>query len=302
MRVAAVVFVVAVLLATPAAAFEEYDGTRAQAMGGASRAWAVGNTALLLNPSGMSLVKAYNLEGAYAYTTRLKGQFLHASVVDSTSALGVSGGLYYTYRFDELAGVSGSAHEAGGALSMPLGSYVAIGATVKWFRLLGLDRGPNLSTGGVTFDAGVTLRPTQQVSLAVVAANLRDLHTGHAPRTLGYGAAFLPIPTLVIAVDGVTSFTGDDVLGFKGTGVRGGVELSLAQRVALRLGGGTDAMRGVGYLSGGVSAFSDMGAIDVGVRGDLFPMKTGSEKNLFLGVSLRLFVSGAVESANAAAL
>jgi hypothetical protein len=272
-------------------------------MGGASRAWAVGNTAPLINPSGMSLVKAYNLEAAYAYTSRLQGQFLHASVVDSTSALGVSGGAYYTYRFDEnAAGVSGSAHEAGGALSMPLGSYVAIGATVKWFQLHGIDRGPSLSTGGVTFDGGVTLRPTQQLSLAFVAANQRNLHTGHAPRTYAYGAAFLPIQTLVIAVDGVTVLTPDDILGTKGTGVRAGAEWSLAQRVAIRLGGGTDAMRGVGFLTGGVSVFSDMGAIDIGARGDLFPMKTGSEKNLFLGVSLRLFVSSAIETANAAAL
>jgi hypothetical protein len=305
MRVAAVVLVFAVVVgARPARAFEPYDGTRALAMGGASRAWAVGNTGPLLNPSGMSLVKAYNLEAAYAYTSRLSGQLLHASIVDSTSALGVAGGLYYTYRFDERAGVSGSAHEAGGALSLPLGSYVAIGATLKWFQLKGADRGPapGLSTGGTTFDVGVTVRPTPQFSLAVVAANLRDLHTGQVPRTVAYGAAFLPIPALVIAVDGVTSLTPDDLLGTKGTGVRGGLEWSLAQRVAIRIGGGTDAMRGVGYLSGGASVFSEVGAIDVGVRGDLFPMKDGSTKNVFLGVSLRLFVSGAIESANAAAL
>lgn len=302
MRVAAVVLVLAVVVARPAKAFEGYEGTRALAMGGASRAWAVGNTGPLINPSGMSLVKAYNLEGAYAYSSRFSGQLLHASIVDSTSALGVAGGAYYTYRFDERAGVSGSGHEAGGALSMPLGSYVAIGATVKWFRLHGSDRGPLMSTGGVTFDGGVTVRPTQQLSLAFVAQNLRDLHTSLAGRTLAYGVAFLPIPTLVVAVDGVTKLTADDALGTKGTGVRGGVELSLAQRVALRIGGGTDPVLGMGYLTGGVSAFSDMGAIDLGVRGDLFQMRDGASKNLFLGVSLRLFVSGAVESANAASL
>jgi hypothetical protein len=310
MRAAAVVLVSSAVLLSVAArsawAFEEYDGTRALGMGGASRAWAVGGSGPLLNPSGMSLVKAYSLEGGYAYTSRFDAQFLHASVVDSTSALGIAGGLYYTYKFDERAGVSGSGHEAGGALSVPLGQYVAVGATAKWFRLYGADRGPapasSPATGGATFDAGVTVRPTQQLSLGVVAANLRDLHTGQAPRTVSYGVAFLPIPALVVALDGVTVLTADDTLGTKGTGVRAGAEWSLAQRVAFRLGGGTDAMRGVGFLSAGFSAVSEIGAVDLGVRGDLFPMKDGSSKNVFAGVSLRLFVPGAVESANAAPL
>lgn len=305
MRAAAVVLTFALAVAArPAWAFEEYDGTRALGMGGASRAWAVGGSGPLLNPSGMSLVKAYSLEGGYAYTSRFDAQFLHASVVDSTSALGIAGGLYYTYKFDERAAVSGTAHEAGGALSVPLGQYVAVGATAKWFRLNGADRGPppTLATGGATFDAGVTVRPTEQLSLGVVAANLRDLHTGQAPRTIAYGVAFLPIPALVVALDGVTVLTADDTLGTKGTGVRAGAEWSLAQRVAFRLGGGTDAMRGVGFLTAGFSAVSEIGAVDLGVRGDLFPMKDGSSKNVFAGVSLRLFVPGAVESANAAPL
>ena len=42
-------------------------------------------------------------------------------------------------------------------------------------------------------------------------------------------------------------------------------------------------------------------AVDVGARGDLFPMKAGSAKNLFLGVSLRLFMTGPIETAAAAA-
>jgi hypothetical protein len=209
----------------------------------------------------------------------------------------VAGGLYYTYRFDERAGVAGHGHEAGGSLSFPFGNHVALGATLKWFRLAGADEGPQGSTGGVTFDGGVTLRPTQTLSLAFVAANLRDLHSGQAPRTLSYGVAFLPIPDLVLAVDGITALTADDTLGFEGTGVRGGGEWLLAQRVAVRAGGGTDPLLGVGYLAGGLSFTSELGALDVGARGDLFPIKAGSTKNFFIGVSLRLFVSGAMETA-----
>jgi hypothetical protein len=291
MRAAAVVLVVAVLVARPARAFEEFQGTRAQGMGGATRAWALGDSGPLLNPSGMTLVKLYSVEASYAYTSRLTGQFIHASIVDSTSAANISGGLYYTYRMDSPSGgPKGHGHEGGAALAMPLGSFMALGATVKYFRLSGADQGPALSEGGVTFDAGATVRPAANLSLAVVGSNLRNLHAGQAPTTLSYGVALVPIPELVLALDGVTSFTRDDVLGTKGTGAQAGVEWTLAQRVAVRAGGGVDPMLGVGYAAMGLTALAEVGAVDVGVRGDIVPIKTGSERNVFLGISLRLFV------------
>jgi hypothetical protein len=299
MRAAAVVLVLAIGLAGPAQAFEEFQGTRAQGMGGATRAWAVGDSAPLLNPSGMPLLKSYTAEASYAYASRHTGQFIHASIVDSTSDAGIAGALYYTFRMDSPPGLpSGRGHEAGASLAMPIGGRFSLGATVKYFYLSGADQGPALSKGGFTVDAGLTVRPAPSLSLAVVGSNLRDLDAGQAPQTVSYGLAFLPTPELVLALDGLTSFTRDDYLATRGTGVQGGAEWSLAQRVALRAGGGTDPMLGVGYLSAGFSALSEVGAVDVGVRGDLFPIKTGSARNVFLGVSLRLFVQGAAASAS----
>ena len=300
MRVAAVAFVVAIVaVGAPTQAFEEFEGTRATGMGGATRAWAVGDSAPLLNPSGMTLVKGYDIEASYAYGSRLASQFFHASVVDSTSASTVAGGFYYTYMTDQPPGAAaaGHGHEAGASVAAPLGSYVSIGGTLKWFHLEGSDEGPSHATGGLTFDVGVTVRPTENLSVAVVGANLRDFDAGQVPQTLSYGAAFVPTPALVFAIDGLTSFTRDDFLGARGTGVRGGLEWSVAQHLAVRAGGGTDPLLGVGYFAGGLSAVSDIGAVDVGARADLFPMVTGSARNLFLGISLRLFASGAVTSA-----
>jgi hypothetical protein len=300
MRVAAISFLFAVTIARSAWAFEDFEGTRAQGMGGATRAWALGNSAPLLNPSGMSLAKVYNAEASYGYTSRLSGQFLHAAVIDSTSASTLAGGLYYTYRTDKsAAGVPGHGHEAGASLSLPIGEHLAAGATVKWFRLAGPDQGPELVSGGVTFDGGITVRVMPQLSVAVVGVNINDLHTGQAPRMLTYGAAFLPIPDLVLAADGVTAFTRDDVTGARGTGFRGGGELTLFQRVTVRAGGGLDPLLGVGYLAAGLSALSQIGALDLGVRGDLWAVdKAYGARNLFLGVSLRLFVSTAMPDEN----
>jgi hypothetical protein len=294
MRAAAVVLGLAILVARPARAFEEYQGTRAQGMGGATRAWALGDSAALLNPSGMPLVKSYAVEAAYAYASRNAGQFFHASIVDSTSDVNIGGAVYYTYRMDSPPGApKGHGHEAGAALAMPLGTHLALGATLKWFQLSGADQGPALSTGGLTFDVGVTIRPSPILALAVVGQNLRDLDAGQAPQTLAYGVVFVPIPELVLAIDGLTSFTRDDYLNTKGTGGQGGLEWTLAHRVVVRTGGGLDPLLGVGYLAAGLSALSDVGAVDVGVRGDLFPVKTGSERNVFVGASLRLFLQQA---------
>jgi hypothetical protein len=298
MRVAAISFLLAVTVARSALAFEDFEGTRAQGMGGATRAWALGDSAPLLNPSGMSLAKVYAVEASYGYTSRLSGQFLHASVIDSTTPL--AAGLYYTYRTDKsAAGVLGHGHEAGVALSLPLGEHLTAGATLKWFRLAGPDQGPELATGGVTFDGGITVRVLPQLSLAVVGVNINDLHTGQAPQMLTYGAAFLPLPNLVLAADGVTAFSRDDVTGARGTGFRGGGELTLAGRVTARAGGGLDPLLGVGYLAAGLSAISDIGAIDLGVRGDVWAVdKTYGARNLFLGLSLRLFVGSAIPEEN----
>src|SRR5260221_12715032 len=134
MRVAAIVLLVAGVVPRPAQAFEDFEGTRALAMGGATRAWALADSAVLLNPSGMSLAKAYNVEAAYAYGTRASEQFFHASVVDSTSASNLAGGLYYTYHLDKPAGLAGHGHEVGAALSLPIGDSVAIGGPPRRVR------------------------------------------------------------------------------------------------------------------------------------------------------------------------
>jgi len=54
--------VVTTALASSAWAFEDFSGTRSLGMGGASRAWAIGDEGPLLNPSGMTVAKTYDIE------------------------------------------------------------------------------------------------------------------------------------------------------------------------------------------------------------------------------------------------
>ena len=101
-------FALTAAVAPGARAFEEIHADPAAGDGGRSRAWAIGDAGPLLNPSGMTLVKAYTLEGTYGYGTRQDDQFLHASVVDNTSSYNLAGGIYYTYHsMDPSGGVLG---------------------------------------------------------------------------------------------------------------------------------------------------------------------------------------------------
>jgi hypothetical protein len=282
---------IAVMLAAqPAArAFEGFTPTQALGMGRASRAWAVGDAGPLLNPSGMTLLKAYTLEGTYGYGTRLSDQYLHASVVDDTSSYNLAGGLYYTYNTtDPSGGPSGHGHEAGLSLAFPFGNYVAIGATLKYFNLAGSDV-VNDHDGGITFDLGITARPIPLLSIGLVGSNLRSLDNSLATQSIGYGVAVLPVPGLVLAADGVTRFTADNVTGRKGTSGMAGASYTLFGKLGIRAGGGYDAATGAGYGTFGLSAISEIGALDGGVRQDL-TRGDGGKRETVVGISLRLFI------------
>ncbi|HSY37999.1 MAG TPA: hypothetical protein VLA79_00685 [Polyangia bacterium] len=279
-------------VAANARAFEEFTPTEALGMGGASRAWAIGDEGPLLNPSGMSLTKAYTIDGTYGYASRLSDQFLHASIVDSTSPFNLAGGLYYTYHSSSPSGLSAHGHEGGLALSFPFGPYVSIGATLKYFKLEDADVFNN-HDGGLTFDVGATIRPTQVVSLGLVGTNLRDLVTSQATQALGYGVALIPLTNMLVVADGLTRFTADNETGRKGTSLMGGAGYTFVGKLAVRAGGGYDASTGNGYLTFGLSGVSEIGAFDGGVRQDLTRsmLASGAEvRETVLQVSLRLFI------------
>jgi hypothetical protein len=285
---------VTVALAAPARAFEDFTPPETLGMGGATRGWAVGDNGPLFNPSGMSLTKAYTLTGSYEYASRLSDQFIHASVVDSTSPYNLSGGLYYTYHAQDPTGaVSGSGHEGGLALAYPFGPYVSLGGTVKYFKLLGGDVYGGHG-GGVTFDVGATIRPAPIVSIGLVGANLHDLGTSEATREIGYGVALLPNASLLVAADGLTRLTADNQTGRKGTSLMGGAAYTIAGKVAVRAGGGYDASTGNGYLTVGAGVVSEIGAIDAGLRQDLtrgvIVAGGGEARETVVGLTLRLFI------------
>lgn len=297
-RIAAIGFLllttgISTLSARPAAADAlQVVPTRVLGMGGASRGAASGSAGPTLNPSGISLVRSYVVEGAYQYLSNQQGHLGHISIADSTSASNVGGGLTYTYATAAPEGTYAGAeafsrHEGGLSLSFPFSDHVAVGATGRYLKLT--RQLPGLAQeerSGVTFDAGITVRPVDHISIGFVGYGLRDLKDPQAPFGYGGGIAFTPVPELVVVADGVVDLRTYTPENDKAVTVAGGAEYTSASRLAIRAGGGRDGYSKAGFGTLGLSALSESGALDVGARLDF----ADGKKTYMIGVSLRLFV------------
>ncbi len=262
-------------------------GVRPLGMGGALRAAATGDAALVLNPSGMSAVRTYVIEGAYMYTSPGAEHDAHVSIVDSTSAFNISGGLYYTYLSAQPGtDVSRSGHEGGVALSLPIGQKVFIGGTGKYFRLDTDTPAGSSQLKGITFDAGLTLRPIPMFSMGLVAYNLRNLRDPRAPQAFGAGVGISTPGGVLVTLDGVYDLTSWDDTRGNVVHLMGGAEYVLGNSFALRVGGGRRGDSKHGFVSGGISFLSDAGAIDAGFQQDV----SGDNKATILGIAARLFI------------
>jgi hypothetical protein len=256
-------------------------GTRPLGTGGAMRAAATGDAGPMLNPSGISLVRSYTAEGAYQYGSRDSTHDARVSLVDSTSGLNLGGALFYTFHAASPGGVSQTGHLTGASLSFPLGDVVFIGVTGKYLHYP--------AAKGFTVDTGLTVRLAQFFSLAVVGYNLTNPGNS-APQAVGGGACLSLVPGLLLLADSVLERVSKDATNPQETRssayyVMGGGEY-LARTVAVRLGGGWDGLNRNGYLSGGISFVSGVGALDASLRQDI----SGNRIGTFVGVSARLFV------------
>jgi hypothetical protein len=264
-----------------------FPGARPLGVGGAMRAAATGDAGPMLNPSGISLARAFSLEAGYQYGGSPDTHDLRVSAVDSTSGLNLGGAYYYAYHHEALAnGLSQEGHLGGASLSFPFLDKVFLGANIKYLHF---RDAAEVKHTGVTFDAGLTIRPLPQISVAAVAYNLREVATAWAPFAVGGGAALLPMQGLLLAFDTVWTKVYGDPERSHALHFMGGAEFSLAAAAYLRAGGGHDGLTKNGYISGGVTMLSaNLGALDLGARQDV----SGETKNTIVAVTARLFVPG----------
>jgi len=253
--------------------------------GGALRGFATGDAGPTLNPSGISLMRAYAVEAGYQYGRTPGSHDARIAAVDSTSAFNLGGALYYSYhRAAPADGLSQSGHLVGGSLSFPFVDKVYLGVNLKYVRFTDVAE---VTHSGFTLDGGLTLRVVPQISVGAVAYNLIDVDTAWVPRGYGGGVAVLPFPALILAFDVVATEVSGDPERDRALSYMGGGEFSLGTAAGLRAGGGRDGLTRNGYATAGFTLISaELGALDLGFRQDV----SGEEKTTVLGVSARLFV------------
>ncbi|MBN2576959.1 MAG: hypothetical protein JXP73_20525 [Deltaproteobacteria bacterium] len=253
------------------------------------RALATGDAGPQLNPSGISMMRGYQLESAYQYGSTMGAHDARVSAVASLSSPNLGGALGYTFHHASPELVRETGHLLGGSLSLPFVDRFFFGATAKYVRSSGYT-----TLSGLTWDAGLTVRPIPQFSMGLVAYNLRDLGIEWLPRGVGAGVAVLPMPTLLLFFDAVSemaTFNAHSRASVTQPRVHymGGGEICLSSVAAIRVGGGWNGRTRNGYLSAGVSALSAyIGALEAGLRQEV----SGESRTTTIGMSARLFIPG----------
>lgn len=176
--------------------YGEQETPRTAAMGGASRALGADVNGLFTNPANLAASRVYHLAALGQIWPEAGRQSYGAAAVDSaTSRLAAGVGGFYTLQDSE--GLKRKGIDARLGVAFPLGDRLFIGATGKLLRLEQNGLGPlgsSLASGGLkntsivngmTFDAGLTLRPINLLALSIVGTNLTNPGDGYRP--LGFG-------------------------------------------------------------------------------------------------------------------
>jgi hypothetical protein len=286
----------------------EIPNVRALAMGGALNALGVSTAALSLNPANMPMARVYHIEAFGAFSPEAKRQTYGLAIVDSILNSGrVAGGLEGTWSQFDPDAMHRTWTDLRGALALPLGDHVALGATGRWLRVeqaVGAGPlGPSPATSGTsngpivnlfTFDAGATAALGEAWRIGLVGHNLTNPGTALAPTTAAMGVGY-GVREFAVEGDGLLDFT--TYAGVRGRLMLGG-ELFVAERYAVRAGWRYDTGTGVNTPSLGFGYVDPHWSVELGVRHDAI----ADHASTFVLVSLRYFydASGSTTPADAA--
>ena len=187
--------------------YGQTETPRIAGMGGALRAFSNSTDALFINPANMATSRVYHIGALAQIWPEASRQSYGAGIVDSiVSASRLAGGVGGSWTRQDPDGVDRSDIDLRFALAYPFSDHLFLGAAGRYLSLKqsGFPRGvydlhPSLAAGGlkgkpivqdITFDAGMTVKPIQELAFSLVGYNLTDPGHGLLPLTLGGGAAF----------------------------------------------------------------------------------------------------------------
>ena len=253
--------------------YNELETGRSAALGGATRALGPDVTALFTNPANMAASRVYHLSAIAQIWPEAGRQSYGAAAVDSVTSR-LAGGLSGTYTQQDPDGLKRKITDVRFGLAYPLSERIFVGATGKYLKLRQDGLGPfgqSYASGGIqndaiintwSFDAGITAKPADALSLSLVGTNLTNPGTGLRPLSLGGGAAF-GTQDFSLEADMVGDFT---TYQKTKTRLMAGGELLVGDHVPLRAGYRYDDGLKSHAISGGLGYIDTSFAVELSVR------------------------------------
>jgi hypothetical protein len=264
--------------------YGEIESARMAAMGGAMRALGNGVTGVYLNPAAIALTRVYHLQALGQIWPEARRQSYGASAIDSATgrlAAGVAG----QYGVLDPDGVDRRWTDVRLALAYPLSDRLYLGLTGKYLKLrangfappgFGLPPPSLASSGlgedpvvdGLTFDAGLAVKPTEALYIGLLGTNLTSPANGFQPTMfgggVGYGTNDVTFEGDVVA--DFTTYTNAD--GSSRTNLRAmaGLEYLAADHYPLRIGYRYDKSQSSHAISGGVGYIDPQFSVDFAIR------------------------------------
>jgi hypothetical protein len=259
--------------------YSELETARTAAVGGALRAFSNSLDAMQINPANLAATRVYHIGGLAQFWSGANRQSYGLAIVDSVvSKSRLAGGVSANWLFQDPDGVDRRALDLRFGLGLPVSDKFLVGASGRYLDLSqdGFPRGrgllpPSVAAAGlpeesivneITFDAGFTIRPNENLALSFVGNNLTD--PGHAllPLMFGGGAGY-GSNQFTLEADLVGDFTTYEETKLRGMG---GFEFLAAGQYPLRLGYRYDQGQSSHALSGGVGYASKEFAFDFSLR------------------------------------
>jgi opacity protein-like surface antigen len=263
--------------------YGEIETGRSAALGGAVRALGNAVTGLYANPANIALTRVYHIQGLAQIWPEARRQTYGASAVDSVTGR-LAGALGAHYGVLDPDGVGRKWTDVRLALGFPVSERFYAGVTGKYLNVrdtgfpragyglphsyasAGLADAPIVE--GFTFDAGITVKPTNALFIGVVGSNLTNSGHGFQPLTLGGGIGFgnNDITAEFDVVADFTTYTKAD--GSNRTTLRAlaGFEYLAGDHFPLRIGYRYDDRASTHAISGGVGYIDPQFSIDLSIR------------------------------------
>lgn len=244
-------------------------------LAGAYRGVGLGADSVDANPATLALYRRYLLELSGAWDLKNSYGFGSIAVLDSVTQSIAAGASYHLVSMDKGENHK-EAHVGTLALTLPFSEVFHAGVSGRWALL----KGP-VERNGITLDAGLLVRPIQELTVSASGHNLIDVQNPELPRYFTLSGGWTARSFLVTAdVDG----------DFNQSRVRlayaAGGQYLIADMFPIRLGYRYDTIEDASYLGMGLGFFMEGGGVDIGYRHQL-----GGLEGRLLSLTLKLQIN-----------